>query len=496
MSQKQANYIDQYSDLAVDQMRKYGIPASVILAQGLLESAAGTSSLAVNDNNHFGIKVSPAWLKEGGGYSVHSDDTPNDRFCTFSSVAESYEYHSRFLKENSRYSRCFTLKPDDYAGWTDELQRQGYASDPKYSSKLQSIIQQYGLDRFDRQAMAAGLHIGSAEPVGQSESQVKYCSFPLDRADGIFQASSLFGAQAQDGSVRSSLDILSDGEQVLCPERGAEVTSVTSDSVSLQMRYDDGTSSRVTYGGLKDIGVKAGDVLAAGDAVGISSGTLEMSVRFYAADGRSYRDIDPAAYMADLADGTGQKAKIMYEGKDILEESLAANSTAARDVPRTPQQLLEDSILSGNIGAGEDSLLAIIVRLFASLIALAAASEREERDLAEKTARTKTLDLKGLVPDTDECRLDIREDGSVRLRMTSSDIAVDRDLTPGELSRLSILTGSPSLSDETKKGYVSQFLGGILSEARIASLSQNMSDRFDEAYAQSQQQDLSTSRSR
>ena len=96
------------------QMRRYGIPASVTLAQGILESSNGQSRLAVNENNHFGIKATPEWIAEGGRYGLYSDDKPNEKFCSYDSVGDSYEHHSRFLKENSRYARCFSLSPDDY----------------------------------------------------------------------------------------------------------------------------------------------------------------------------------------------------------------------------------------------------------------------------------------------------------------------------------------------------------------------------------------------
>ena len=106
MANKNQEYTEQYADYAMAQMRRYGIPASVTLAQGILESSNGQSRLAVNENNHFGIKATPEWIAEGGRYGLYSD---------------SYEHHSRFLKENSRYARCFSLSPDDYKGWTQGL---------------------------------------------------------------------------------------------------------------------------------------------------------------------------------------------------------------------------------------------------------------------------------------------------------------------------------------------------------------------------------------
>ena len=96
-------YAMKYAEYAMEQMRRYGIPASVTLAQGILESSNGQSRLAQNENNHFGIKATPAWIAEGGRYGIYTDDKPNEKFCSYDSVGDSYEHHSRFLKENSRF---------------------------------------------------------------------------------------------------------------------------------------------------------------------------------------------------------------------------------------------------------------------------------------------------------------------------------------------------------------------------------------------------------
>lgn len=117
----------------MEQMRRYGIPASVTLAQGILESSNGQSELSQLGNNHFGIKATKGWLAAGGGYLVYTDDRPNEKFCKYDSVADSYEHHSQFLAQNSRYVRCFKLSPDDYKGWTEGIARAGYASGSSYA---------------------------------------------------------------------------------------------------------------------------------------------------------------------------------------------------------------------------------------------------------------------------------------------------------------------------------------------------------------------------
>ena len=150
---KNQQYAMKYAEYAMEQMRRYGIPASVTLAQGILESSNGQSRLAQNENNHFGIKATPAWIAEGGRYGIYTDDKPNEKFCSYDSVGDSYEHHSRFLKENSRYAQCFALSPDDYKGWTQNIEQAGYATGGEYAESLQRIIEQNGLQQYDKLVM-------------------------------------------------------------------------------------------------------------------------------------------------------------------------------------------------------------------------------------------------------------------------------------------------------------------------------------------------------
>lgn len=140
------NYIDQYKDLAIEQMRKYRVPASITLAQGLLESGAGRSRLAVKGNNHFGIKCH-GW--KGRTISAN-DDAPNECFRAYKNAYESYEDHSLFLAKGSRYRSLFSLKITDYKGWAHGLRAAGYATNPQYSKLLINIIECYNLNEYDK----------------------------------------------------------------------------------------------------------------------------------------------------------------------------------------------------------------------------------------------------------------------------------------------------------------------------------------------------------
>lgn len=138
-------YIDQYKDLAIAEMLKYNIPASITLAQGLLESGAGMSELARNGNNHFGIKCHD-WT---GARTYHDDDADNECFRAYRDVYESYEDHSKFLARQPRYRSLFRLKRTDYKGWAKGLKKCGYATSPTYAKQLIGIIELYKLHKYD-----------------------------------------------------------------------------------------------------------------------------------------------------------------------------------------------------------------------------------------------------------------------------------------------------------------------------------------------------------
>lgn len=139
-------YIARYSSMAVEQMKQYGIPASITLAQGLLESDAGRSVLATKCNNHFGIKCHSDWT---GRKMYHDDDERQECFRCYRDADDSFRDHSLFLVNGARYSSLFKLGSTDYKGWARGLKAAGYATSPTYADKLIELIERYGLDRYD-----------------------------------------------------------------------------------------------------------------------------------------------------------------------------------------------------------------------------------------------------------------------------------------------------------------------------------------------------------
>lgn len=148
-SQRVTNYINDYSEISKEEMHQYGIPASITLAQGILESGAGAGELTRKGNNHFGIKCHD-WT---GERVFHDDDSAQECFRKYSDPKYSYRDHSLFLTQRSRYRDLFTLRKDDYKGWSHGLRKAGYATDPKYPQKLIGIIERYDLTRFDDEVL-------------------------------------------------------------------------------------------------------------------------------------------------------------------------------------------------------------------------------------------------------------------------------------------------------------------------------------------------------
>ena len=147
-------YIDEYACLAVKEMHRTGIPASITLAQGIHESQSGQSPLARRANNHFGIKCKAHWP---GPVYLHKDDDRNARgqliescFRVYASAVDSYLDHSEFLRHRKYYQDLFVLESTDYEGWAYGLKESGYATDPKYAEILIRIIRAYELDQYDR----------------------------------------------------------------------------------------------------------------------------------------------------------------------------------------------------------------------------------------------------------------------------------------------------------------------------------------------------------
>ncbi len=158
-------YVKQYSVIAVQHQKKYRIPASITLAQGLLESGAGQSELARKSNNHFGIKCHTDWK---GGRVYHNDDYEGECFRKYRSPEQSYDDHALFLVNRPRYSVLFDLHVKDYKGWAKGLQKCGYATDRAYANRLIKLIEDYELYRYDSAKTIKQTTVTSTRPAVKS----------------------------------------------------------------------------------------------------------------------------------------------------------------------------------------------------------------------------------------------------------------------------------------------------------------------------------------
>jgi len=159
-------YIKTYKDLAIEEMQRTGIPASIKLAQGIHETSAGTSDLVRRSNNHFGLKCKSEWT----GMTVkHTDDAPNECFRKYESSRDSYKDQSNYLKNSPRYGSLFDLDPTDYKAWAFGLKKAGYATNPKYSQVLIKLIEVYDLQ--DYTMMALGKLKAGQETLAKNENK-------------------------------------------------------------------------------------------------------------------------------------------------------------------------------------------------------------------------------------------------------------------------------------------------------------------------------------
>jgi len=190
-------YVLQYKDIAKGNMKQYGIPASIILAQGILESGAGSGTLSKTANNHFGIKCHTGWT----GESVrHDDDADQECFRKYNDPAESYKDHAEFLTGRSRYASLFKLEKGDYQGWAKGLKAAGYATDPKYPEKLISYIERYNLHQYDAEVLGVDFTpIQKSQPVAvNTRPSNTEGLYEVTKGDTLYSISKKFNTTVDD----------------------------------------------------------------------------------------------------------------------------------------------------------------------------------------------------------------------------------------------------------------------------------------------------------
>jgi len=198
------DYIAMYKQIAMDEMRAYKIPASITLAQGILESSSGKSALSLRSNNHFGIKCHKGWK---GEKTYHDDDEKGECFRVYDDPNNSYKDHSQFLMTRSWYDGLFELKEDDYEAWAKGLKAAGYATDKRYPAKLIDIIEKYDLYQYDEEVLGVSNKRRKKTKVVESNSKVKATpQHNVVKGDTLYSISKKYGISVTNLKLLNKLD--------------------------------------------------------------------------------------------------------------------------------------------------------------------------------------------------------------------------------------------------------------------------------------------------
>jgi flagellum-specific peptidoglycan hydrolase FlgJ len=202
-------YISRYKDIAKNNMKQFGIPSSICLGQGILESGAGTGPLSSLANNHFGIKCHQDWK---GASVKYDDDSAQECFRKYDQAIESYNDHALFLKGRKWYDPLFKLDKADYKSWAKGLKAAGYATDPKYSEKLISIIERYHLDQYDAEVLGYEYVVNSTQLASSKNKE-----YQVSKGDTLYSISKKFNVSIDDLKKKNNIsdNALSIGQNLI-----------------------------------------------------------------------------------------------------------------------------------------------------------------------------------------------------------------------------------------------------------------------------------------
>jgi len=512
-SSSRDRYIAEYSAYAMEQMRRYGIPASVTLAQGIIESANGKSYVATNANNHFGVKG-----EYNGNYVLANDDKPNEKFKKYDNVGQSYEDHSKVLMADRYQKYTKDLAHDDYRGWAAAIKKGGYATSPTYVNTICSVIESNNLQRFDQQVMEQmkkeGKSFGvDSNPLANQNSnptqtaQLKSTSMDLPQGDysmpvkrdEFMLITSQYGSRKDpmDKSktqIHHGIDIKTNGDAVLATESNGKVVSVNQNSnsssgksITIEYERADGSKMRAQYMHLSQINVKVGDMVNAGQKIGVSGNTgtrttgehLHFGVINIDKDGKQ-QWVNPAAYLAEINAKGNLNIEAQHNGKNLLAQ-YQPNGQAGQ-TPQSPQQEKEQTpqswmerLLSSNdaalgmglFGGGEgenQGILGTIMQLFMTLMMLATQmegkSKEEQMEAVTDAVIHRKIDLSSFVPNLKSADMTIKNEGTPVLNINDGKQQYSHELTEAESNRLSQILNS-DLDDATKRQRVGSLVTAV-----------------------------------
>ena len=539
-SSSRQQYINDYAEFAMQQMLRYGIPASVTLAQGIIESANGKSTLANTANNHFGVKG-----EFNGHYVLANDDHPNEKFKKYDNVGQSYEDHSKVLM-SARYTKyTFSLAHDDYRGWAEAIKKGGYATSPTYVSTICSIIEKNDLQKYDQKVLkqmeregktfgvtsnplpaaatqnssASNDNMPSLKSTGLDLPEGQY-SMPLKREEFML-ITSPYG-QRKDPMDRSKtqihhgIDIKAHNDALLATENNGKVVGVNHNtntgggkSVTIEYDHPDGSKTRVQYMHLSDINVKVGDTVNAGQKIGVSGNTgsrttgehLHFGVINIGQDGK-LQWVNPAAYLAEINAKGNLNIQAELNGKNLLAQYQVNGTSQAvqqSEVEHTPESWM-NKLLSSNdtaLGLGMmasggegKGLLGTLMQMFMTLLVLSmqqeGKSKEEQMETITDAVINKRIDLSSFVPNLKSAELSIKNDGTMVLHVDDGKQQYSRELTEAEKFRLSQVLNSEG-DDATKRQRIGSIISGI-------TLSWQASRNYEQIESQQQSQEQTLQR--
>ena len=488
----------------MEQMRRYGIPASVTLAQGIIESADGKSMLSKTANNHFGVKG-----EFNGQYVRADDDKPNEKFKKYDNVGQSYEDHSKVLMSNRYQKYTKDLSPDDYRGWAKGIKAGGYATSSTYVNTICSVIEGANLQKYDQMVMqemkAQGKSFGvesnplkaASQQSGQEskptapvlDAEGKNYSFPLKRSEFML-VTSPFGMRRDpmDHSkqqMHKGIDIQTKHEAVFATEDKGKVIKANQNantgggrSVTVEYSRNDGSKYQCTYMHLDSVDVKVGDTVNAGQKLGVSGNTgtrttgehLHFGVKVVSSGG-STRDLDPGAYLADIAQRGNIQLQALHNGKDIIAQYKVEGSNGNAngiDTNMSPDDWMKKILSSEDSGVnihGVDPVIEMAMTMFTSLMALAVTidgkSEEEKMQAATDAAINKSISLTSLIPTLKECNL-ILQGGKPYLQVNNGNVNFTHELSNAELAKIQQTLGNTSMSDDDKRRSIASVVNNIV----------------------------------
>ena len=536
-SASRQQYIDQYAEYAMEQMRRYGIPASVTLAQGIIESANGKSTLAETANNHFGVKGT-----FNGAYVVANDDKPNEKFKKYDNVGQSYEDHSKVLMASRYQKYVSSLSPDDYKGWAAGIKKGGYATDSNYVSTIVGVIEGNNLQKYDQMVMEQmkreGRQFGvasnplsaasqgnpstlstSLKRTGFDLAQGQY-SMPVSR-EAFMLVTSPYGPRKDPmdrtkTQIHHGIDIKTNSDAVLATENNGTIVAVNHNtntgsgkSVTVEYSRADGSATRVQYMHLSQINVQKGDSVNAGQKLGVAGNTgsrttgehLHLGVINVSADGKQ-QWVNPAAYLSEINQKGNLQKQAQYNGKDLLAQYQAGGSTtmpsqsqeqASPDDWMSRLMSSDDAALgygqtgsNGNDGGLLDSIMKMFMTMLMLTMQMENKTQEEKVQMVTDALVNKRIDLSGFTPNMQSSALTIKQDGTAVLATDDGKQQYSHELTTAEQTRLSQILNSDA-DNATKQ----QRIGTMVYTITFA---QQASQNYEQIATQQQSQEQTIQR--